>query len=105
MRDYVDIMQDLQAKLLEAARRNPPPDTVPYAFEKRIMARLPRSAVPDGLASWTHVFTRAALSGGSVAILLAVTNLSLGTMVLEELDSGVVTSDSAPWTLGDEGGE
>jgi len=31
---------DLQTKLIEAARKEPPQDQVPYAFEKRIMAHL-----------------------------------------------------------------
>ena len=33
-------LAELERKLIAAARANPPSDRVPYAFEKRIMARL-----------------------------------------------------------------
>jgi len=33
-------LSELQQHLLAAARRNPPGDQVPYAFEKRVMARI-----------------------------------------------------------------
>ena len=44
-------LPELQKKLLAAARRNPPGAPVPYAFEKRIMARL--AAAPQPAASLT----------------------------------------------------
>ncbi len=33
-------LEQLQQKLIAAAKANPPSDQVPYAFEQRIMARL-----------------------------------------------------------------
>lgn len=33
-------LEQLQQRLMAAAKANPPSDQVPYAFEKRIMARL-----------------------------------------------------------------
>ena len=37
-------LAELERKLIAAARANPPSDRVPYAFEKRIMARLAEPA-------------------------------------------------------------
>lgn len=42
----------LLQKLLAAARRESPSETVPYAFEKRVMARLSGKAAPDLWAAW-----------------------------------------------------
>ena len=53
-------LTDLQRKLLAAARANPPSDAVPYAFEKRILARLAGSPVLDPWALWNRVLWRAA---------------------------------------------
>jgi hypothetical protein len=50
----------LHKKLIAVARANPPSDAVPYAFEKRIMARLAGQPVPDLWAGWARAFTRAA---------------------------------------------
>lgn len=52
---------NLQAKLLRAARANPPSEGVPYAFEQRIMARLRRAKPEDTWAFWSHALWRAAL--------------------------------------------
>lgn len=60
----------LQKKLLAAARRLPPDDNVPYAFEKRIMARLTAVAPVDGWTIWGGALWRAAVS--CVVIMLAV---------------------------------
>lgn len=51
----------LQQKLVKAARRHPPSDHVPYAFEKRIMARLAEVGVPDGWILWSRALWRAAI--------------------------------------------
>ena len=53
---------DLQKKLMAAARSNPPSDAVPYAFEKRIMARLPAYLPPDVWALWSRALGRAAVA-------------------------------------------
>ena len=45
-------LAELERKLIAAARANPPSDRVPYAFEKRIMARLAARPVVDGWALW-----------------------------------------------------
>lgn len=53
-------IDDLQRRLLGVARRNPPSTQVPYAFEKRIMARLgQRSLQPDPWVAWASGLWRA----------------------------------------------
>lgn len=65
----------LQQKLLAAARLDRPSDAVPYAFERRIMARvaeLARGPV-DLWGAWSRLLWRAATPClGLTAVLLAV---------------------------------
>jgi hypothetical protein len=53
-------LSELQTKLLAAARKSPPSDHVPYAFEKRIMAHLTKPIVVDVWALWGRGLWRAA---------------------------------------------
>jgi hypothetical protein len=53
-------LTELQHKLLAAARTHPPTDHVPYAFEKRVMARLVESPALEVWALWNRVLWRAA---------------------------------------------
>jgi hypothetical protein len=62
-------LDELQQKLITAARAHPPSDRVPFAFEKRIIARLPARLVVDEWALWSRALWRAAAS--CVAIMLA----------------------------------
>ena len=62
--------ESLQKKLIAAARANPPGDQVPYAFEKRVMARLLARATADRLAGWVRGFWQAAASCVVLALLL-----------------------------------
>ena len=63
--------EQLRQRLITAARARLPSDAVPYAFEKRIMARLtPRTQV-DPWAAWGRVLWRAAAP--CVAIMCAMT--------------------------------
>ena len=64
----------LQQKLTAAARAHAPSDRVPYAFEKRIMARLAAAPVPDSLALWAQALWRAAVPCMAVVMLLGVTS-------------------------------
>ncbi len=63
---------ELCAKLIAAARSNPPSDHVPYAFEKRIMSRLTAGA--SGAANdwdlWGRQLWRAASSCVGVTVVL-----------------------------------
>jgi len=53
---------ELQKKLMAAARSNPPSDAVPYAFERRIMARLMTSRPADIWTLWSRYLGRAAVA-------------------------------------------
>ncbi|HWD19557.1 MAG TPA: hypothetical protein VHB20_09770 [Verrucomicrobiae bacterium] len=69
-------LSDLQTKLLRAARQAPPRDTVPYAFEKRIMHRLASAAPENPWAAWGSSLWRGALACMAVTILCAVWSYS-----------------------------
>lgn len=60
----------LLQRLLAAARREVPSDHVPYAFEKRIRARLTRLPAPDPWAAWGAILWRALAP--CCAIMLAI---------------------------------
>lgn len=63
-------LDQLHHKLIDAARTNAPKDHVPYAFEKRIMARLGAAPSPriDEWAQWI----RALWSGAAVCVAVAI---------------------------------
>ena len=63
---------ELQKRLLAVARTNPPSDRVPYAFEKRIMARLASLPDLDGAALWARALWRAVAPCVAVAVLLGL---------------------------------
>lgn len=63
-------LDKLRQKLIQAGRLDRPADTVPYAFEKRIMARLKERCQVDALAYWSRMLWRAAVS--SVAVMLLI---------------------------------
>jgi hypothetical protein len=55
-------LNELHAKLIAAARKNPPGGHVPYAFEKRIMNRLAGIPAPSVWELWGRPLWHAALS-------------------------------------------
>jgi hypothetical protein len=61
---------ELQKKLIAAARANPPGDSVPYAFEKRVMALLASRAAGDNVVLWVRGLWRAAVSCMAIALML-----------------------------------
>lgn len=61
-------LDNLQTKLIASARATRPDERVPYAFQKRIMARLADGVRVDLLSAWSHALGRAAVS--CVAIML-----------------------------------
>jgi hypothetical protein len=65
-------LDSLRDKLLTAARANPPSDQVPYAFEKRILARLKESPAFDVSALWARALWRAAAPCVALTLLLGV---------------------------------
>jgi hypothetical protein len=60
----------LQRKLIAAARAHSPGDSVPYAFEKRVMALIAARAATDQLALWVRGLWQAAASCMAIALLL-----------------------------------
>ena len=60
---------ELHKKLMQAARSCPPSDAVPYAFEKRIMARLSAVRPADVWALWSRALARAAVASVVVTLL------------------------------------
>ena len=63
-------LAELERKLIAAARANPPSERVPYAFEKRIMARLTARPAVDHWALWGRALWRAAAPCVVVMLLL-----------------------------------
>jgi hypothetical protein len=60
---------DLQKRWLAAARAFPPSDAVPYAFQKRVMARLKAGVTRDLWAVWNQMLWRAAVPCVAVMIM------------------------------------
>ena len=69
-------LDKLQKKLFAAARANPPSDRVPYAFEKRILARLAARRVEDARSQWGAALWRGAAACVAVTVLLSVWSFS-----------------------------
>jgi hypothetical protein len=64
-------LDDLQRKLIAAARAHTPSSTVPYAFERRIMNRLKGLGVADFWGFWATALWRAAGPCVGLALVLA----------------------------------
>ena len=64
-------LAELNRKLIAAARANPPSDQVPYAFEKRITARLKAPVTLDDWAVWSSALWRAAAPCVAITLLLS----------------------------------
>ena len=96
-------IDQLRQKLLAAGRANPPGDTVPYAFEKRIMARIAELPVVDVWSVWNRVLWRAAapcvaltvLLGGWTIVSLSVNGGSHDPLP-DELESALLTPVDNP---------
>jgi hypothetical protein len=63
-------LTELQRKLLAGARSQTPSDSVPYAFQTRVMARLRGVAVPDGWALWAAALWRATVPCVAIVVLM-----------------------------------
>ncbi|HEX4645441.1 MAG TPA: hypothetical protein VH598_07505 [Verrucomicrobiae bacterium] len=81
-------LERLNQKLIAAARANPPGDAVPYAFEKRIMARLSGRTVPDIWGMWGQALSRAA-----AVCVLAMLGLALWSHFGPEPNSETLSQD------------
>ena len=63
-------LNDLEKRLVSAARKDVPSDHVPFSFEKRMMARLNESPQAEDSTSWVRALWWSA--GACAAIALAV---------------------------------
>ena len=61
--------KELRAKLIAAARKNPPGEQVPYGFEKRILSHLSAHPAPNIWALWCRPLWQAALSCVAITVL------------------------------------
>jgi hypothetical protein len=68
-------LNQLQQKLLAAARAQPPGDAVPYTFEQRILARLTGQPVADAAVWWVRGLWQAAASCAALCVLLGAWTL------------------------------
>jgi len=76
----------LEKKLIAAARVSQPVDRVPYAFEKRIMARLAEAGPLDALSLWGRALWRAAIPCVAVALFLGIWSTWQGAEVSRNAD-------------------
>ena len=63
-------LDKLREKLIAAARANPPGDQVPYAFEKRILARLREQPATDPWTLWARGLWRAVVPCAALMVVL-----------------------------------
>jgi hypothetical protein len=100
-------LEELQKKLIAAARTEVLDDRVPHAFEKRITALLASRVAPDNLALWVRGLWRAAVSCAAISMLLgawAFFNPAAATTAGDDLSqsfentllASVDASDQAP---------
>jgi hypothetical protein len=66
---------ELERRLIAAARQALPGDSVPYAFQRRIMARLTSRPVVDVSTVWARALWRAAASCVVAVVLLSAWSL------------------------------
>lgn len=78
-------LDKLQKALMAAAKASPPSDLVPFAFEKRIMARLTAPLAVDVWALWGRWLWRAVTPCMSVMAALGI--WVLATMPTTDADS------------------
>jgi hypothetical protein len=69
-------LEKVREKLIDAARKNPPGEQMPYAFEKRIMNRVTAMPAPNAWAAWAGPLWRAAASCVAITILCGVWSLA-----------------------------
>src|SRR5437660_10987320 len=89
---------ELHRKLIAAARAQVPNEAVPYAFEKRIMARLASARAVDVWAVWASALWRAAVPCVAITLVLtawtffASQSASNSTDLSQDLDNTLLTA-------------
>src|SRR5512140_286225 len=91
-------LDQLQQKLIAAARAHPPSDRVPYAFEQRILARVRELPALDAWTLWARALWRAATPCVAVMVLLLAwcllvrSSRSANTDLSQELENTVLAA-------------
>ncbi len=93
-------LAELQKKLIAAARKSPPDEHVPYAFEKRIMARLGKSPKVNDWAFLARALWCGAAVCTAVAIVTSVWSFAPssnieGASFSHELEQSILASTDA----------
>jgi hypothetical protein len=68
-------LDQIQHKLIAAARNHRPSERVPFGFEQRIMARVRALQVPDEWAQWARALWNAAAPCVVIMILMSAWSL------------------------------
>ncbi len=68
-------LEELQKKLIAAARATPPDDRTPYLFERRVMAALAVKPITDAWCLWGRALWRAAAPCVAISVFLGVWTL------------------------------
>ncbi len=63
-------LPELEKKLIAAARRTPPDERVPYAFEKRIMSLIAERTGADQWVFWAQGLWRTAIPCVALAVVI-----------------------------------
>jgi hypothetical protein len=69
-------VNQLEKKLIAAAKKIRPSDQVPHAFQKRIMARIGRATPLNAWALWARPLWSAAVSCVAITVLCGVWSLA-----------------------------
>ena len=98
-------LDKLQKRLLAAARKHPPSDRVPYAFEQRIMARITTASRPDEWIVWVRALWYGAAVCAAVTLLVGAWSLMTGPV--NASDGGLNFSQDLEQTIfaSDDGGD
>lgn len=86
-------IERLQAKLIYAARVKQPEEAVPFAFERRIMARLSELASQDSTCLWERLLWKAAMVCAALSILLGAWSMQ------PAFDSSPVSLEAAVFSM------
>ena len=70
--------RQLHETIIRAARKLPEDDSVPYRFERRIMARLGADRIVDPLALWARGLWRAVLPCLALMIMVGIWSQAMG---------------------------
>ena len=94
-------LHELERKLWAAARKNPPSDAAPYAFEKRVMAHLRDLKPLNSWALWGRPLWLAAASCAAVMLLVGTwsllpANISADGDLSQDFENAVFASMDQP---------